>query len=239
MSSYQSIKESDATQVKADRWLIYGSPSSVDCDVFVPLDADLVRRLSHDCKNTHRLVDVCAALQHQLSESGQLAAATSAGRKISVNVGVVDWERGVLLWSLKGNADETNNVLLSQYTHHTTLQKHTLYILHALPVNLPHRTLHTLREVLAMMARTTQHRNLCKHALQVGGTLAAARFPLSPRKSIVGCSSSPGYQRVNPDGMIFCGLYNTSHLVGAGGAKGRASASASDTPIGRIGARNE
>ena len=148
-----------------DRWLVYGSPSSVDCDVFVPLDQEVARRLSNNGTQTHRLVDVCADLQRQLIESGDLAVCKAQDRKISVNVGVADWSRGVLLWSLKGDADETNNVLLAQYEHHAALQKHALYIREVLPPNLPRRTMHTLRAVLGVLART-QHRVVCKRALK-------------------------------------------------------------------------
>jgi hypothetical protein len=182
-------KEEIGEPVVADRWLVYGSPSSIDCDVFVPLDADLVRRISDQCKNTHRLVYACAELQRQLVASGHLASALAAGRTISVNVGVVDWERGVLLWSLKGDADETNNVLLAQYAHHASLQRHALYIRELLPVGMQRRTLHTLRAVLGILARTTTHRDVCKPALKVrGDTPLVARFPLPPHNHLHGWS---------------------------------------------------
>jgi hypothetical protein len=165
-------KEEIGEPVVADRWLVYGSPSSIDCDVFVPLDADLVRRISDQCKNTHRLVYACAELQRQLVASGHLASALAAGRTISVNVGVVDWERGVLL-----------------YAHHASLQRHALYIRELLPVGMQRRTLHTLRAVLGILARTTTHRDVCKPALKVrGDTPLVARFPLPPHNHLHGWS---------------------------------------------------
>jgi hypothetical protein len=79
--------------------------------------------------------------------------------------------------------------------------------------------------------------------VEVGGTLVVTRFPLSPRKSIIGCSSSPDTsdqsereREHKPVGSRIPAIGSWEEKGREGLKEGERGASASDTPEGRISA---
>src|ERR1700733_13580904 len=79
-------------------WNIFGSPSSTDCDVFIPIDKKLKPL---DASN------LCLAHKQWLTEN----KAIDTDRELNVNVGII--KDSIITWVYKGTPDETNNSIFT------------------------------------------------------------------------------------------------------------------------------
>lgn len=124
---------------------VFGSPSSVDCDVVV-------------------FVDALPALEEGKLLSGQLApelaTQLSTDKKLNINFAVL--HAGVIIETLKGLPDETNNATLATYGYHS--QPHPLAIARPVPRDLDAKRQRAARIVLSLYSRTPQ-REAIKRAL--------------------------------------------------------------------------
>lgn len=124
---------------------VFGSPSSVDCDVVVFVDA---LPTLEDGKT----------LATQLGP--ELAAQLSTDKKLNFNFAVL--HEGVIVATLKGLPDETNNAALATYGFHP--QPHPLAIARPVPRDLDAKRQRAARIVLSLYSRTPQ-REAIKRAL--------------------------------------------------------------------------
>ncbi|MBB6053113.1 hypothetical protein [Armatimonas rosea] len=124
---------------------VFGSPSSVDCDIVVFVDA---LPTLEDSK----------ALAAQLAP--ELAAQLGTDKKLNVNFAVL--HEGVITETLKGLPDETNNAALATYGFHP--QPHPLAIARPVPRDLDAKRQRAARIVLSLYSRTPQ-REAVKRAL--------------------------------------------------------------------------
>jgi len=148
-------------------WMVYGSASSQDCDVFALIEsADRFQGKPHLASN------LCAFIQNLLVQSGSLHSA--GDKKISVNVGVLDKQTHKLSWAFKGAADETNNSIFYTYHLHAHLQKHPLMIKGVLPIDVKARTMRGLRLIISAITRTN-YRVETKRALKENTVLSKVK----------------------------------------------------------------
>lgn len=124
---------------------VFGSPSSVDCDVVVFVD-------------TLPTLEEGKALAAQLTP--ELAAQLGTDKKLNLNFAVL--HEGVIVATLKGLPDETNNAALATYGFHPQL--HPLAITRPVPRDLDAKRQRAARIVLSLYSRTPQ-REAIKRAL--------------------------------------------------------------------------
>lgn len=129
---------------------VFGSPSSLDCDVLV--FAPILPSLEES--------KVLAAIL-----SPEIVAQLGTDKKLNVNFAVL--REGVVSEALKGIPDETNNAVLATYGFHS--QPYPLTITHAVPRDLDAKCQRAARIVLSLYSRTP-HRESVKRAL--GGDFA-------------------------------------------------------------------
>ena len=129
---------------------VFGSPSSLDCDVLV--SAPILPALEES-----------KVLATTLTP--EIMAQLGTDKKLNVNFAVL--RDGVIVETLKGIPDETNNAVLTTYSFHSQL--YPLTITHAVPRDLDAKCQRAARIVLSLYSRTP-HREFVKRAL--GGDFA-------------------------------------------------------------------
>ena len=140
---------------------VFGSPSSLDCDVLV-------------------FVDVLPTLEESKARAAELVPEirTQLGTDKKLNLNFAVLLEGVIAQTLKGIPDETNNAVLATYSFHT--QCHALAITHAVSRNRRAKFERVARIILSLYSRTP-HREAVKRSLS--GDFAAkcamlVRLPL-------------------------------------------------------------
>jgi hypothetical protein len=129
-------------------WNIFGSPSSHDYDIFVMINT------ATKPDKAHLGLKLCRDYEKLLANE------FPQDKPLNVNVGYV--ENGVVVWSAKGTADETNNALFVTYIYHD--QKHPQIITQSVERNINAKLLRTARTLLGLISRTNE-RVLVKTAL--------------------------------------------------------------------------
>lgn len=125
---------------------VFGSASSVDCDVVV-----FVERLPTLEEGKAQRATLAPELQRQLQTP----------KKINLNFAFLDG--GVIVQTLKGLPDETNNAVWATYSLHR--QVHPLTIAHPVPRDRLAKFDRTARIMLSLLTRTEQ-REAIKQALR-------------------------------------------------------------------------
>lgn len=123
---------------------IFGSKSSLDCDVFVPLPTEL-----HDvCRKMkpHELINIAKKYEAELLDQ------IKTTKKLNVNIGIV--EDGIITWVHKGSLDETNNSIFYTYGNHIELQQFPCIITRCVARDIDIKIIRSLRIVLSMLSRT-------------------------------------------------------------------------------------
>jgi hypothetical protein len=125
---------------------IFGSPSSIDRDILV-------------------FVDTLPELETSKTLAKQLAPTIQAhfkdAKPPNINFGILD--DGVIIKTLKGIPDETNNAILATYGFH--LQPHQLAVTRSVVRDLDAKKQRAARVILSFYSRTT-HREGVKQALR-------------------------------------------------------------------------
>ena len=124
---------------------VFGSPSSLDCDIVVFVD-------------TLPSLEEGKALAAELAP--QILTQLGTNKKLNLNFAVL--RDGIIVETLKGIPDETNNAVLATYGFHT--QCHPLAIAHAVSRDRRAKFERVARIVLSLYSRTP-HRESVKRAL--------------------------------------------------------------------------
>ena len=125
---------------------IFGSPSSIDRDILI-------------------FVDILPTLAASKTLAIQLAPTIQAhfkdAKPPNINFGIL--RDGIIVETLKGIPDETNNAILATYRFH--IQPYPLTITHPLPRDVRAKYQRTARMILSLYSRTP-HREGVKQALR-------------------------------------------------------------------------
>ncbi|WP_309716212.1 hypothetical protein [Armatimonas sp.] len=124
---------------------VFGSPSSLDCDIVVFVD-------------TLPSLEEGKALAAELAP--QILTQLGTGKKLNLNFAVL--HDGIIVETLKGIPDETNNAVLATYGFHT--QCYPLAIAHAVSRDRRAKFERAARIVLSLYSRTPQRESV-KRAL--------------------------------------------------------------------------
>jgi hypothetical protein len=125
---------------------VFGSPSSIDRDILVFVDT-----LPTLEESKIIAADLVPIIQTYFEDA----------KKPNINFGILD--DGIVVETLKGIADETNNAILATYDFH--IQPYPLAITRPVSRDLPAKYQRTARVILSLYSRTN-HRQAVKQALR-------------------------------------------------------------------------
>lgn len=123
---------------------VFGSKSSIDCDVMVVVNDDFVKnKYDNHCKK------ILPQLETQIKTN----------KPININfckLNVNDNDNSVTLsWTHMGNPDECNNSLFQTYQNHIDLQCQKMFVTKLLPRNVGMKIVRCCRFMISLLSRTT------------------------------------------------------------------------------------
>jgi hypothetical protein len=128
-------------------WNIFGSETSIDCDVMVIVNKKLTPHESHQ---------LCTVYKQKLHDIST--------KDINVNLAVI--KDSVIEWVFKGTPDECNNSIYDTYGLHKQAQKYPCIVGKRMQRNVNLKIVRALRVILTFLTRTVLRKE-CKEALRI------------------------------------------------------------------------
>jgi hypothetical protein len=120
-------------------WNIFGSQTSIDCDVAVVIDE----------KQKPSKPDQASALCKKYCE-----LLDGTVKKKPINVNLVMLRDGIIMWVHKGTADEVNNSIFYTHSYHKELQQHECFVKKPVVRRVDLKIVRSIRVILSYLTKT-------------------------------------------------------------------------------------